>query len=393
MAIKRVFNKSKGRDQWVLNMRPQFSKRRIQMRFDSEKEAEQARDTINTDARRGALNLPTSRTKRTTISEYAATVVARLDVSSGHKSLTEKVFRHLCDMLGNDFLVADLTPIHFENYFTRRLQDNIKRSTIFLELAALKARLNTKIARSLFPDLKLWIRPDFPAIKSTIGRTRVITRDEENRILDELRKDDQGQAGNKRRLVADVFYLALRTGMRRSELLNLRWGNVHFEKSPGYPNGWLDVKGTKTKRSVRSVPLSPQAHKLLLTRKKQSRGSVVFPSTHHSNEDRPQQFIHQTLQQACERANIPYGHEHPDGLVFHDTRHTAITRMILEGYDLKTIGAIVGHSDTRMTMKYAHASIASKQAAVNALDDEPAENESRIHSVTKIAVTAGSNQL
>lgn len=385
MAIREVYNESKGRYQWVLNMRPPYSKKRIQMRFDSETEAKEAQDTINTDARRGALNLPTARAKRTTISEYAKTVVARLDASASHRSLSEKVFRHLTELVGKDFPVADLTPIHFENYFTKRLKDGIKRSTIYLELAALKARFNTKIARKLFPDLKLWIRPDFPAIKSTLGRTRVITREEEKKILAELRKDNQGQAAHKRLQVADVFYLALRTGMRRSELLNLRWANVHFEKSPGYPHGWIEVKGTKTKGSVRSVPLSPQAQRLLISRKKQSKGSVVFPSTHHSNEDRPQQFVHQTLLQACERAGIPYGHEHPDGLVFHDTRHTAITRMILEGYDLKTIGAIVGHSDSRMTMKYAHASVTSKQAAINALDDEPEVEETRIHSVAKSA--------
>jgi hypothetical protein len=62
--------------------------------------------------------------------------------------------------------------------------------------------------------------------------------------------------------------------------------------------------------------------------------------------------------------------------------------MILAGYDLKTIGAIVGHSDARMTMKYSHASVTSKQTAVNVLDDEPVEPESRIHFVDKKTVNA-----
>jgi integrase len=321
MGIKKIYNERLGQGQWILNMRPPGSSRRIQMRFEKESEAREARDTICTDARRGLLNLPTTRAKRTNLTQYSDAVIARLDVSSSHKSLAEKTFRIFNEMLGTDFLVRDLTTTHFENYFTRRLKDGLQRPSIYLELATLKARFNTRTARNLFPDLKLWVRPDFPSIPTSIGRTRVITREEENKILDELRKDHQGQAGKKRLQVADVFFLALRTGRLRGELLNLRWRDVHFEKSPGYLNGWLDVRGTKTKGSMRSVPLSPQAYQMLLARKREAKGTVVFPSTHHSDEDLPQRFIHITLQQACERAEVPYGRNHPDGLTFHDTRH------------------------------------------------------------------------
>lgn len=50
------------------------------------------------------------------------------------------------------------------------------------------------------------------------------------------------------------------------------------------------------------------------------------------------------------------------GVRFHDLRHTAATRMIESGVSIVAVSKILGHSDIKMTMRYAHPDIALKEA-------------------------------
>lgn len=52
---------------------------------------------------------------------------------------------------------------------------------------------------------------------------------------------------------------------------------------------------------------------------------------------------------------------------FHDLRHTAATYMVIGGVDLITVAEILGHSDIKMTMRYAHPTPENRQKAVAVL--------------------------
>ena len=54
-------------------------------------------------------------------------------------------------------------------------------------------------------------------------------------------------------------------------------------------------------------------------------------------------------------------------LRFHDLRHTAATYMVTDGIDLVTVAEILGHSDIKITMRYAHSTPEDKRKAVNVL--------------------------
>ena len=64
---------------------------------------------------------------------------------------------------------------------------------------------------------------------------------------------------------------------------------------------------------------------------------------------------------ACDDAGI-------SDLRFHDLRHTAATRMVQGGADLVTVRDILGHSNIKMTVKYAHSTPESRKQAVELLD-------------------------
>lgn len=71
---------------------------------------------------------------------------------------------------------------------------------------------------------------------------------------------------------------------------------------------------------------------------------------------------------ACKNSGVKCRRKTKGGLVTHDARHTAITKMIQAGIDLATIGSISGHSDSHLILHYAHATRESRKKAIEILD-------------------------
>ena len=78
-------------------------------------------------------------------------------------------------------------------------------------------------------------------------------------------------------------------------------------------------------------------------------GEFVFCKTGNSITDH---YLH--FKAVRESSGIKYGGKTKGGLVTHDARHTAITKMLQAGIDLSTIGLISGHSDSHLILHYAH---------------------------------------
>ena len=74
------------------------------------------------------------------------------------------------------------------------------------------------------------------------------------------------------------------------------------------------------------------------------------------------------MRQAALACGLLYGRNVQGGFVTHDTRHTAVTYLMQAGHDLKTVGALTGHSDKTMVMLYSHASQESVNRAYDALE-------------------------
>lgn len=131
--------------------------------------------------------------------------------------------------------------------------------------------------------------------------------------------------------VKPAFLFALTTGMRRGEVLSLKWANVDLEARTAF----LPI--TKNGHP-RSVPLSPQALSVL-RELPQREEDLVFPISTNS------------LRLAWERVKRRAGVE---DLRFHDLRHEAISRFFEQGLSVPEVSLISGHRDPRMLFRYTH---------------------------------------
>ncbi len=149
---------------------------------------------------------------------------------------------------------------------------------------------------------------------------------------------------------AAIFLTAAFTGLRRGELLALRWRDVDFTGSvirvrASYHEG---VLSTPKSGKVRSVPLAPDVAAALarLSDRGQSTGDddLVFLGDEGSYLDGS--ALRRRYDAAIRRAGLRR-------LRFHDLRHTFGTRMIAKA-DIRRVQEWMGHADVQTTMKYLH---------------------------------------
>jgi integrase len=164
--------------------------------------------------------------------------------------------------------------------------------------------------------------------------------------------------------VERVLYLAAAmTGMRRGELLALRWRDIDWNA------GLIRVRRTytrgqfgtpKTRRSSRAVPLADRLREELRRHERRSRYQseldLVFCHPHSGCVLDPSR-LRRRFQDAARRAGLR-------PVRFHDLRHTFGTRMAAAGAPLRAIQEWLGHSDYRTTSIYADYAPDATQAAV-----------------------------
>jgi integrase len=177
---------------------------------------------------------------------------------------------------------------------------------------------------------------------------------------------------------AAIYLTAAFTGLRRGELVALRWRDVDFAASvlrvrASYAGGALT---TPKSGRVRSVPLGPDVAETLARLGQRgfatSDDELVFPGETGSYLDAS--ALRRRYDRALERAGLR-------PLRFHDLRHTFGTRMIARA-DIRRVQEWMGHADVQTTMRYLHyaprhddaalvADAFRRQAAPDALEAVP----------------------
>jgi integrase len=149
-----------------------------------------------------------------------------------------------------------------------------------------------------------------------------------------------------------LVVLALNTGLRRGELLGLKWGAVNFSGKV------LSVTAETAKSGhTRRVPLNTEALATLTTWHKRvgkpSADDFVFPGTDGERMKR----IDTAWESLMKRAGL-------ENFRLHDCRHHFASRMVQAGVDLYTVKELLGHSEITMTERYSHLAPDNLRAAV-----------------------------
>lgn len=149
-----------------------------------------------------------------------------------------------------------------------------------------------------------------------------------------------------------VIRFALATGLRKSNILWLRWDHISVENR----QMWVDREDAKGKRPI-GLPLNKSALDALAECRGQHPDYVFAYRGEHCRD-----IDHRTWQAACRRAGLP-------GLRFHDLRHTAISWLAQAGVDPQRLRAIGGWSTMAMVERYSHLNIENLRGAMDLLPD------------------------
>ena len=160
--------------------------------------------------------------------------------------------------------------------------------------------------------------------------TRFLSREEIARLHRAL----DGRTREADRQPADIVRLLLLTGCRRGEIVGLRWFEVGEDA--------LMLVDSKT--GPRRVPLNGPARRIL---KRQPRGEspFVFPSPRDPSRPRCSEL--RLWRQVRREAGI-------EDVRLHDLRHTHASHAVMNGVPVPVVSRLLGHSNTRMTLRYAH---------------------------------------
>jgi integrase len=161
--------------------------------------------------------------------------------------------------------------------------------------------------------------------------------------------------------VTPLVLLAVNTGLRRGELLKLRWSDLELQRRI------LTVRGEGAKTGqTRHVPLNSEAVQVM----KAWRPIAFEPERWvfgGAEASKPLVAIKKGWAAVLKAGKVK-------GFRFHDLRHTFASKLVMAGVDLNTVRELLGHKSIAMTLRYAHLAPEHKAAAVETLVKRKARN-------------------
>jgi len=233
--------------------------------------------------------------------------------------------------------IYEISALDIEDYKRTRLEAGKAIATINKELSVLRNILNTAAEwgklRKAPPKIRL--------LKENNQRIRYLDEDEEILLFNACPE-----------FLKPIIEVALNTGMRRGEILGLKWKDIDFDQKN------ITLSDTKSGER-RQVPMNSTVADILSDIKKKSESDYVFPGndieTHISKS-----YVSHKFESVIRQAGI-------ENFKFHDLRHTFASRLVMKGVNLKVVQELLGHKTFNMTLRYAHLSPDQKKTAVELL--------------------------
>jgi len=246
-----------------------------------------------------------------------------------------KYLKSLVPFFGENFLYG-ITTEAVERYKAKR-KGEVSVASVNRDLALLKCMFNKAIAWGYATDnpvrrVKLF--------KENNWRTRYLEKEEIAKLL-----------ANSPFTLRSILIIAFNTGMRKSEIQNLKWSDVHYER------GYITLHHTKNGEK-RFVPINRAVKEVLISVRKDPKSAYVF-----GGEDGLPYNFRKSFETALKRSGIV-------DFRFHDCRHTFASHLVMAGIDLNTVRDLLGHKTLTMTLRYSHLSPDHRARAVEVLDQK-----------------------
>lgn len=186
--------------------------------------------------------------------------------------------------------------------------------------------------------------------RAKVKRDRFLQSDELPRFFESL-------ANEPNETLRDYILLALLTGIRRSNLLEMQWRHIDLK------DGTWRIPRTKN-GEPQNVTLSPEAVSILKTRHDSAKDDAifVFPGRGKSGHiEEPKKAMIRVMR----RAGIPYGRDVENGVTLHDLRRTLGSWQAKTGASLAIIGKSLNHKSHQATQIYARLDLDPVRQAIN----------------------------
>lgn len=222
-----------------------------------------------------------------------------------------------------------------------RYKKPVRPATVNRELMCISGALTEAMKRGYIDRNPVVGVPQLPEHND---RLRWLTSKEEERVL-----------GYAPEFLKPIVLTALHAGMRRGEIMRLKWADVDFDQR------LIRVAESKSHKT-RYIPINKTLFALLEAIEPFTgpKGPSPYVFTNPVTGTRYEDVSH-TFDRAATKAGF-------DDVTFHTLRHTFASRMAQDGVPLKAIQELLGHGTMQMTMRYAHLGPNNLRDAVAALD-------------------------
>ena len=219
-------------------------------------------------------------------------------------------------------------PILHQFLYRYQKDRKVTNSRLNRIMASVKGAISRAVEFGYLTENKL---SGFTAMKESTHKIRYFSEEEKTRLFEALKTTPE--------LTRNIVTVAYYTGMRRGEIFTLKWKDINFSTKQIV----LDKDNTKSGKS-RYIPMHEEVMKVFNALEQTNKTDLIFKSPVTGKKLDTIKRSWATLMKTAEIDNFR----------FHDLRHNFCSMLAMKGIPLYTIAQIAGHSDVKMTQRYAH---------------------------------------
>lgn len=243
----------------------------------------------------------------------------------------------LKEIIPESLLIAKVKPETVERIKNSLIERGLSSTTVNKYLALLSKTFSLEVNNRNLEYNPCSMVKYFNKVHNKI---RYLTEEEEARLFDVLPEYMQ-----------DIVHTALYTGLRKENIISLRWRQIDFKLKN------IEILENKGNKHIILPMVKPLEKILKKLRELNYSEEYVFANPKTGNR---YYEIDRCWRDCLEEAQI-------ENFRFHDLRHTVGTRLAAKGVPVNVIQEILAHSDIRTTMKYVHLVEGSKREAMNSI--------------------------